>query len=248
MKKDNLPLDLFFKPLLILGIVLVLGIMLFPEFVQKKPNNQKIKIEIQDDEKIKNHSNTSAETKKSKTSTLDFSNLKLSEDKTLVFLKVMGVDPSIVKIQEEFSSTKNEHNQIDKIQIDYKNFKNHFRFDKHKPLKEYMTKDVSFWFTDYLFEEQIRPLMEQLDKWQEENDRPVQMQWQFEYTSENGKYPIYMNLQVYSPQTKEDIDIPLNINITLYNKLKEGNIDYVDNIKTSEETIETTKMEENINE
>ena len=82
----------------------------------------------------------------------------------------------------------------------------------------------------------------------EENDRPVQMQWQFEYTSETGKYPIYMNLQVYSPQTKEDVDIPLNINITLYNKLKEGNIDYVDNIKTSEETMETTKTEEETNE
>lgn len=237
-------LDKIFLPLFLLAIVVLTGLFFFPEFIKAPIQNEKIQIEIKENNNIenitkqKNQEKSKDEKIENKTSSLNASNLNISSDKSLVLVKSMGVDPTVITKQESFKSKTNDHNQITQIHMNYGHFRLLEKKDSDKPLKEYKTPENSFWFTDYLYKEQITPLINQLDKWQEENNRPVQMRWNFEYTSEDALYPIYMNLQIYSPQTKEDITIPLNINLMLYNKLEDGNINYVSNIKTEEVTNE----------
>lgn len=235
MNKLQSFLDKIFIPLFLLAIVVLTGLFFFPEFIKKPVQNEKIQIEIKENKNIKNITKQKNKEKskdekiENKTSSLNATNLNVSNDKFLVLVKSMGIDPTIITKQESFKSETNDHNQITKIHMNYGHFRLLEKKDSDKPLKEYKTPESSFWFTDYLYKEQITPLINQLDKWQEENNRPIQMRWNFEYTSENAKYPIYMNLQIYSPQTKEDINIPLNINLMLYNKSQSEEINYIDN-------------------
>lgn len=234
MNKLKSFLDKVFLPFLLLAIVILTGLFFFPEFIKAPVQNEKIQIEIKENNNIenltkqKNQEKSKDEKIENKTSSLNASNLTISNDNSLVLIKSMGVDPAIITKQESFKSETNDHNQIIQIHMNYGHFRLLEKKDSDKPIKEYKTPEISFWFTDYLFEEQIAPLMNQLDKWQEENNRPIQMRWGFEYTSEDAVYPIYMNLQIYSPQTKEDINIPLNINLMLYNKSRSEKINYID--------------------
>lgn len=230
----NKLIDKIFLPLLLLGFVLLTGIMFFPEMIASPKKNEKIVINITKDNTIEIQSANTAikDEKLKKTSTnLDSTNYNKPKDKNLVFVKESGVDPSIITNQESYTDEKNDMRQITKVQMNYGQFKllENEDINTNIPLKKYSKYDMNFYFTDYLYKEAIEPLMNQLEAWQEANNRPIQMLWTFTYEKRTHKYPIYMNLQIYSPQESDDINIPLNLNLMLYNKAKTEKIDYKEN-------------------
>ena len=228
-------LNYFFFPLLLLGFIILSSLLFFPEFTSvffPKPTNQKIKIFINANNTIENKTQKTAKLHKinAKTTALNSTNYPKITDHTLAFIKTSGIDPTIINQQIALKTNKNDNNQITTIQLNYGKFKllqNQTTDDV--PLKTYRINDVDFYFTDYLYTNQIKPLIQQLDAWQQTNKRPIQMLWTFSYTSKKAKYPIYLNVQIYSPTAKDDVNIPLNLNLVFYNKEGTKKIDYQNN-------------------
>lgn len=246
MKKES-RIEKLFLPLLFLAITLFSTMFFFPELVEKKVPKEKIQIEIKTDNHIetktpkKEQTPTKSEASiKQKGTALNANTLSLNtKDSHLYLIKPMGIDLSLITKEEAYKEKKSNTNTLEEIQMNYGFFQIGEKKATNDPLKPFETTMHTFYFTDYLFGNVLQPLMEQLNAWQKENKRPIQMVWKFFYTSPNAEtYPIYMNLQIYSPKTKDDITIPLNLNLMLYNKDETKKINYAENKWSSKKTID----------
>lgn len=168
-------------------------------------------------------------TSKQKIEKLNASNIYKSKDNNLRYVRPNGVDPILITRKYKFSTHENKNKQIDKaiIPLDELNFT---KTSENKPLNEYKTDNFSFYFTDYLYQEQIEPLIKQVKEYQKRNKRNIITIWHFEYEKDDSKYPKFIRLEIFSPQEKKDLNVGLDIAIKLHNTTKDKKrIDFKNN-------------------
>ena len=259
--QENKALKILIMIFSLIAVILFLinaTVVLKPEIVTSKVKPQKDRIEVEIDKddkiksirnnfnnkpeplitnenkkenKIKNNSEPTTETKtsKQKMEKLNASNVYKSEDTNLRYVRPNGVDPILITRKYKFSTHENENKQIDKaiIPSDQLNF---VKNSENKPLNEYKTDNFSFYFTDYLYQEQIEPLIKQVKDYQKRNKRNIITIWEFEYEKDDSKYPKFIRLAIFSPQEKKDLNVGLDVAIKLHNTTKDKKkIDFKNN-------------------
>lgn len=235
-------------------------VILKPEIVttKVKPQKDRIEVEIDKNDKItsirnnfnnkleplitnehktnsENNSEPNSKTttkekpSKQKMEKLNASNIYKSKDNNLRYVRPNGVDPILITRKYKFSTHENDKKQIDKaiIPLDELNFT---KTSEDKPLNKYKTDNFSFYFTDYLYQEQIEPLIKQVKEYQKKNKRNVVTIWHFEYEKDDSKYPKFIRLEIFSPQEKKDLNVGLDVAIKLHNTTKDKKrIDFKNN-------------------
>ena len=257
--KENKALKILIMIFSLIAVILFLinaTVILKPEIVttKVKPQKDRIEVEIDKNDKItsirnnfnnkleplitkehkkKTNSETNSEpttkTSKQKMEKLNASNMYKSKDNNLCYVRPNGVDPILITRKYKFSTHENDKKQIDKaiIPLDELNFT---KTSENKPLNEYKTDNFSFYFTDYLYQEQIEPLIKQVKEYQKRNKRNIITIWNFEYEKDDSKYPKFIRLEIFSPQEKKDLNVGLDIAIKLHNTTKDKKrIDFKNN-------------------
>lgn len=257
--QENKALKILIMIFSLIAVILFLinaTVILKPEIVttKVKPQKDRIEVEIDKNDKItsirnnfnnkleplitkehkkKTNSKTNFEpttkTSKQKMEKLNASNIYKSKDNNLRYVRPNGVDPILITRKYKFSTHENDKKQIDKaiIPLDELNFT---KTSENKPLNEYKTDNFSFYFTDYLYQEQIEPLIKQVKEYQKRNKRNIITIWHFEYEKDDSKYPKFIRLEIFSPQEKKDLNVGLDIAIKLHNTTKDKKrIDFKNN-------------------
>lgn len=256
--QENKALKILIMIFSLIAVILFLinaTIILKPEIVTSKvkPQKDRIEVKIDKDDKIKSIRNnfnnkpeplitkepkketnskteiSNQKTSKQKMEKLNASNIYKSEDTNLCYVRPNGVDPILITRKYKFSTHENENKQIDKaiIPLDQLNL---VKNSENKPLNEYKTDNFSFYFTDYLYQEQIEPLIKQVKDYQKRNKRNVITIWEFEYEKDDSKYPKFIRLAIFSPQEKKDLNVGLDVAIKLHNTTKDKKkIDFKNN-------------------
>ena len=257
--KENKALKILIMIFSLITVILFLinaTVILKPEIVttKVKPQKDRIEVEIDKNDKItsirnnfnnkleplitkehkkKTNSKTNSEpttkTSKQKMEKLNASNMYKSKDNNLRYVRPNGVDPILITRKYKFSTHENDKKQIDKAIIPFDEL-NFTKTSENKPLNEYKTDNFSFYFTDYLYQEQIEPLIKQVKEYQKRNKRNVITIWHFEYEKDDSKYPKFIRLEIFSPQEKKDLNVGLDVAIKLHNITKDKKrIDFKNN-------------------